>query len=115
MRKILAVCLLVALVIGLCACAAPGKKLVGTWKHTESVFGASVETTYVFNDDGTGKTTTLSVGVEFTYTVEKDKVVITSYPLGVKTTQEYTFDFSDGKLLLTDSANSTMVLEKVTE
>lgn len=115
MRKILAVCLLLALVIGLCACAAPGKKLIGTWKHTENVFGASVETTYVFNDDGTGKVSTLGVGVEMTYSVDKDKLVITSYPMGVKTTEEYTYDFSDGKLLLTDSKNSTLVLEKVTE
>ena len=114
MRKILSVCLLVALVIGLVACAAPGKKLVGSWKNTETVFGVKVETVYEFHDDGTGKIITV-MDVEFTYSVDEDKLVITSYPLGVKTTSEYTFAFADGKLLLTDEQNSTMVLEKVTE
>ena len=111
MRKILVVCLLLALVIGLCACASPEKKLAGTWVHEETVFGVPAKTIMRFNEDGTGmKTTVLSV--EFTYAVEKDKLTITSYPLGIKTTEEFKFEFSQGNLVLWDKDGNAETYQK---
>ena len=114
MRRVLAICLLLAMAIGLCACGAPEKKFVGEWVHKDSILGVPTNTTLVFNEDGTGKKT-MVLPVEFTYSVEKDKLILTSYPLGVKTTEEYTFSFSHGKLTLTDKDGKAATYEKVTE
>ena len=112
MKKILAVVLVAVLALAFCACF-PEKQIIGTWKNQETVLGVVVETTYVFNEDGTG---TMSVGnvvpVELEYSFKDDKLNITVNTLGIKTTTEYSFDFKGDELTLTNGSNSIKLVKQ---
>ncbi len=110
MKRIISVALVALLLLSLCACVPPEKAIVGTWTNQKTVLGVVTETKYVFNADGTGtRTTILEMG--FTYEISGDKLAITTETLGIKNTEEYTFIFEDGKLILTNSLGS-LELEK---
>lgn len=111
MRKILAVALLIVMLLGLCACTAPEKSIVGTWKNQCTVLGIVTETIYTFNEDGTGSKTNI-VNISFTYSFSEEKLLITTSTLGIENTEEYTFDFNGNKLVLTGERD-TIELEKV--
>lgn len=111
MRKILASALVISMILVLCACATPEKSIVGTWKSQSSVLGIVTETTYTFNEDGTGSLTNV-FSVDFTYSFSEDKLLITTSTLGIENTEEYTFKFSGDTLVLT-GAKETLHLEKV--
>lgn len=111
MRKILAVALLIVMLLGLCACTALEKSIVGTWKNQSTVLGIVTETIYTFNEDGTGSKTNI-VSVSFTYSFSEEKLLITTSTLGIENTEEYTFDFKGNKLVLTGERD-TIELEKV--
>lgn len=110
MKKILAVVLVMALGLAVCACT-PQKQIVGTWKNQETVLGVVVETTYVFNEDGTGTMKSV-VPIEFEYSFDNDKLLITTNTLGIKNTTEYTFDFSGKILTLTEGGNSIKLVKE---
>lgn len=111
MRKWLVGLLVVAMVLGLCACSAPEKEIVGTWKNQTTVLGIVTETVYTFNEDGTGAKTNV-ISVEFTYSFSDEKLCITTSTLGIENTEEYSYDFSGDELVLTGEKD-TIRLEKV--
>ena len=110
MKKVFAFLLAVLMVAGLCACS-PEKSIVGSWKHQTTVLGVVTETVYTFNEDGTGKISSV-VDVSFTYEFSDDKLLITTSTLGIKNTEEYSYEFSGSKLALTGDKD-TISLEKV--
>lgn len=99
MRKMLACLLVVVIVIGLCSCAAPEKSIVGTWKNQTTVLGIVTETTYTFNEDGTGIISNV-LDISFTYSCYSEKLLITTSVLGIENTETYSYDFNGDKLLL---------------
>ncbi len=111
MRKVLAGLLLAVMVLGLCACAAPEKAIVGTWKNQSTVLGVVTETTFTFNEDGTGTKSSV-LDVDFTYSIEEETLLITTSALGIEYTEKYSFDFKINKLVLTGEKD-TIELEKV--
>ena len=111
MKKCLAFILVVVMMLSLCACSTPEKAIVGKWKSNNTVLGVVTETTYTFNEDGTGTKSNV-LDVEFTYSFTEDKLVITTVTLGIESSAEYTFEFSGDKLVLT-SEKETINLEKV--
>lgn len=113
MKRILSCLALFAVVMGLYACSMAQISIVGTWTHTSSILGIETESTYTFNDDGTGKISGV-LDVDFTYAFSKDELFITTNTLGIELTEKYTFEFKEDKLILT-SGNTTMELVKVTE
>ena len=100
MKKVISILLVVLMLV--CVLTSCGeKRLVGTWIRTHSVLGVETEDIYVFNEDGTGKMTTLGgVEVDMTYTVEDGKIAITVNTLGTKTNLEYEYSFENGNLVL---------------
>ena len=110
MKKIFTVVLTLVIILNLCACASPSKAIIGTWKSQTTVLGVVTETSYTFNEDGTGEKTTV-LDVPFTYTISKDKLIITTTVLGISTSEEYSFDFSGNKLVLSGDQD-TIVLVK---
>ncbi len=111
MKKRVFTSLLLVAAIMLCSCQVLGNTVVGKWSHQENILGVITETIYVFNDDGTGSMKNL-VETKFDYAVEEDTLLITTSLLGIKTTTEYTFEFSSGDLLLTQN-EKTIVLKRV--
>lgn len=111
MRKILTGLLVFVIVISLCACVAPEKVIVGTWKSQTTVLGIVTETKYTFNEDGTGTKSNV-IDVSFTYSFEDDKLVITTSTLGIENTDKYAFEFKGDSLTLTND-KETVNLEKV--
>ena len=111
MRKFIACLLLVVMVFALCSCAAPEKSIVGTWKNQTTVLGVVTETTYTFNEDGTGTKSNV-LDINFTYSFEEEKLLITTSTLGIENTEKYSFDFNGDKLVLTGE-KETIELEKV--
>lgn len=94
-----------------CACGAPEKAIIGTWKHQKTVLGVVTETTYVFKEDGTGVKSGL-LDIAFTYTFSGEKLLITTATLGIENTEEYTYQFHLNELVLTGE-KETLTLEKV--
>ncbi|HHU53648.1 MAG TPA: hypothetical protein GXZ43_06210 [Clostridiaceae bacterium] len=111
MRKILIFLVLVLMILSFCACSKPEKSIVGTWKNKKTVFSVVTETTYTFNEDGTGTKSGI-LDIDFTYSFSEEKLLITTSILGVKTTEEYSYDFDGDKLVLTGEKGS-IDLEKV--
>lgn len=110
MNKKLLIPILLIIACLLAACS-PEKAIIGTWKHQSTVFGVVTETTYVFNEDGTGTKTSL-LTVEFTYTITGDVLTITTSTFGIESSDEYTCKFEGSKLTLTGNSE-TLTLEKV--
>lgn len=110
MRKIAALVLVVVMVFMLSACLAPKLAIVGTWKSEETVLGVVTQTSYTFNEDGTGEMTGV-LTVPFTYIFTEDKLCITTKVIGIENTTSYTYQFSGKKLTLTGE-KETLVLEK---
>lgn len=110
MKKTLIIAVCMAFVL-LCSCAAvSGVAIVGEWESNESILGVDIETTYVFNDDGTGELeTVLGLTQAFTYELEGDKLIIATETLGIKNTEVYVYTFEDDMLTL-EGDNSTIEL-----
>ena len=112
MKKVVAgALLLVILVSMMCACS-PEKKIVGTWRYQDKVLGiVNTETTYDFNEDGTGTKSTV-LDVDFKYSFFDDKLRITTTVLGIESTDEYTYEFKNDKLTLKND-KETITLDRV--
>ncbi len=106
-KRIIAVLAAVMLFV-LTSCS---QSVVGEWKSHSSVLGVVTETEWTFNEDGTGEKDNV-LKVDFTYTVDGDKLQITTDPLGIKLTEEYTFKIKGNKLTLTRNSES-IELERV--
>jgi uncharacterized lipoprotein YehR (DUF1307 family) len=111
MKKIVAVMLVFVMMLGLCSCASPEKSIIGTWKHQSTVLGVVTETTYIFNEDGTGEKSSV-IDVAFTYSFSDDKLLIKTSTLGIENTEVYSYEFSGDKLVLTGEKD-TIDLQKV--
>lgn len=111
MKKVVAFMLVIVLALSLLACAKPSEAILGTWKHQSTILGVVTETTYVFNEDGTGSKTNV-LEIKFTYAITEEKLIITTSALGIENTEEYTYEFDGDKLVLTGEKD-TLVLEKV--
>ena len=109
MKKAVAVVLLVAIVLGLCACTLAEKMILGTWKTQTKVLGLETEVSYTFKEDGTGVRSGV-LDMDFTYTMDGDRLTITTSVLGVDVDEEYTFQISGKELVLTrESETITLV------
>ena len=109
MKKAVAVVLLVAIVLGLCACTLAEKMILGTWKTQTKVLGLETEVSYTFKEDGTGVRSGV-LDMDFTYTMDGDRLTITTSVLGVDLDEEYTFQISGKELVLTrESETITLV------
>lgn len=111
MKKLIVLTLVVASII-LCASCGMSERIVGTWKAQSTVFGVVVETTFVFNEDGTGSTGTVGdIAVPMTYSLKGDTLTITSTLFGIEMPMEYTASFDGDKLILT-SEDETLTFTK---
>lgn len=112
MKKTLIIAVCMAFLL-LCSCAAVSSvAIVGEWESNESVLGVDIETTYVFNDDGTGELkTVLGLTQAFTYEFEGDKLTIATETLGIKNTEVYSYTF-EGDVLTLEGDNSTIELTR---
>lgn len=110
MRRAIASLLIIVLLVGLCACGLQELRVVGTWKHKSNVLGVATETTYVFENDGTGTMTNV-LDIPFTYSFSEGKLLITTSVLGIESTQEYSLSF-DGDKMIMSGKSETLVLER---
>lgn len=111
MKKAL-ICILLIITVILTASCTTAERIIGTWKNQTSVLGVVVETTYVFNEDGTGTVgTLLDIPLDMTYTLDGDILTVTTSTLGVETVTQYTVSF-DGDSLVLANDNETITLNK---
>lgn len=112
-NKTIALSLLLVLLMGtLLACTPAEKKLIGTWSNTSSTLGVVTETVYIFNEDGTGSSSTvLGIGIPFTYTFNQNQLTITRSVLGVESSEVYSVSFSGDKLIMSKN-NERMELTR---
>ena len=80
MKRAIAFALVVVMALGMFSCAKPEEKILGTWKYQSSVLGVVTETTYTFNEDGTGSKTNV-LEIKFTYAITEDQLLITTSTL----------------------------------
>lgn len=111
MKKVVATLLLMAMALMFCFCAVPEKSIVGEWTSKVTVLGVVTETTYTFNDDGTGSISNV-LDIAFTYAFEDEKLVMTMSILGMESSIEYDYSFKGDTLVLTSEGES-VTLEKV--
>lgn len=111
MKRAVAFALVIVMALCLFSCAKPAEKILGSWKYQSSVLGVVTETTYVFNEDGTGSKTNV-LEIKFTYAITEDKLLITTSTLGIENTEEYSYEFSGDELVLTGEKD-TLTLQKV--
>lgn len=111
MKRTIALLLVAVMALSLFACATPEEKILGSWKHQSSVLGVVTETTYTFNEDGTGSKTNV-LEVKFTYAITEDKLLITTSVLGIENTEEYAYEFKGEELVLTGE-KETLTLQKM--
>lgn len=89
------------------------KKLIGTWINQTETLGVVVETSYTFNENGSGSlTSALGVGLSFDYTVDGDNLTIVTSVLGIASTNVYTFSISGDTLTLTKDGTSTVLTKQ---
>ena len=115
MKKTISILLAVLVVaISLCGCEALNeKRIVGTWTAETSVFGVVTETEYTFNEDGTGTmSTVLGIGIAINYTIDDDKIMINTDTPTLQMSTNYTYEFVDDTLVLTDSDGAQTILKK---
>jgi hypothetical protein len=114
MKKLLLLISALSLAFILCACANPEKAIVGTWEEEAELMGVAVKTVYVFNEDGTGTIEgLLDIKLDMNYTVEDNILTVSTKVLGIQNDNKYEIEFNGDKLLLTDSSDATIILEKV--
>lgn len=86
-------------VILIFSAAACGRKeessVIGSWKAD-----SGADTTYVFNEDGTGKLAIGDISTSFTYEINGDTLKITTEILKQKEEKEYTYTLESDKLTL---------------
>ena len=100
MKRLVSIAIIVVL-LALCACS-PAKRIVGEWKTQSTVLGVVVETTYDFDENGTGKKCG-AAEIPFTYEVQDNKLLITTSIIGVDVSKkEYSIDFKGNTIILTD-------------
>lgn len=108
--------LVCAIVLVSVSCAGiNGLKLLGTWTNTTSALGIiSVDTSFTFNSDGTGKMEgVLGINADFTYTTDGDKLEIKYEVAGISATLSYIYSISGKELtLVSDIDNSSTVYVK---
>jgi hypothetical protein len=90
------------MIIGLIACGSTKQtSVVGTWVSDN---GKISEIT--FGEDGTGNLKKSSeISVSMTYSVDGDKLTVTTDILGQKSETTYTYAISNGKLTLTGGSD----------
>jgi uncharacterized lipoprotein YehR (DUF1307 family) len=101
-KKILAIICAFVMITGLVACGSTKQtSVVGTWV---SDTGKISEIT--FSEDGTGNLKKSSeISVSMTYSVDGDKLTVTTDILGQKSETTYTYAISNGKLTLTSGSD----------
>lgn len=78
-KAIVIVVVLVLVITAFASCGKPEDKLIGTWKGSVKVALLTTEYEITFNEDGTGKISSGSLGVDLNYTVtEENKLSITA-------------------------------------
>ena len=110
-KGILRICfviLLVSLLLTLTACS-PARKLIGTWKYTESIGEYKIEMSYTFNKDGSGYLQTSFIGNGyFTYDVtDKNTIVIT-----IDSPNTYKFSIDGDTLTLTGNGQQIKLIKQ---
>ena len=95
-KRFFAAAVVIVLVFSTAAC---GKKtepsIVGSWKAD-----SGTETTYVFNEDGTGELSMGDISTSFTYELSGDTVKINTEILKQKEEKEYKYTLDSDKLTL---------------
>jgi uncharacterized lipoprotein YehR (DUF1307 family) len=101
-KKLVAIICTFVMVIGLLACGSTKQtSVVGTWVSDN---GKISEIT--FSEDGTGNLKKSSeISVSMTYSVDGDKMTVTTDILGQKSETTYTYSISNGKLTLTSGSD----------
>lgn len=119
MKKVISIVMVLCLALTLFAGCSNEQKIVGTWKGTAQtgLFNTSVDVEYTFNEDGTGSMPVLQAGinidVNFTYTIEEDKITVVTDAVVLSTTKTYTMAFEGDTLTLTEEDGKAITLTKV--
>lgn len=105
--RVVAIISLFAVLVSLVSCASVEKSIVGTWRTKSNLLGLVTDSTIRFNSDGSGaRSTVLGIEEAFTYTIDKDKLTITTNTLGIKSTVEYTVTIKGDVLTLAGDGNT---------
>ena len=114
MKKMISCVLIVVCILAVFAsCAKPEKKIVGTWTGETNILGVVAEYSFTFNEDGTGRmTAALDVGVAMTYTINDEKLSITTSVLGISSTKDYTYKFDGDQLILNDGGTEIVLTKQ---
>ena len=125
MKSVKIISLLVALLMLVTALAACSPKMMikGTWVKQDSVLGIVTETTYVFNEDGTGSmSTVLGIDIPMTYTIDSSKLTVkidtidvaedVLEQLGIDYSIEYSYSIVGNKLTLSDGKKDMVFTKK---
>lgn len=116
MKKVLGIFIAVCiLVVSFAGCAAISEKLiVGEWTANTSILGISTETTYVFNEDGTGSlSTVMGIEIAIDYTIDEENLIIITDTPALQKTFKYVYEFEEDNLVLTDADGVRLVLNPV--
>ena len=109
MRKIaisiLIATLLIVALLALTGCGSKSNGIVGKWKYDGADY------TYTFNDDGTGDYDAFGTKMEFTYTIDGDKISILY--TGNTAPFETTYSIDGDTLNIVDSFGGDTLYKKV--
>ncbi len=115
MKKFLTVTIaviMIAVTLFGCTDVMAEKMIVGTWTAETNILGVVAETEYSFYEDGTGSMTTmLGIGIAIDYTIDEEKIIITTDTPTIQKTDIYTYEFVEDQLILT-SDDVKIVLTK---
>ena len=104
MKKLTALLLLMAVLLGLGACTGGEASVVGTWIGTDG----DDELVYVFREDGTGTAKAGDASADFTYAIEDSRITVT---VG-DSTNSASFEVTSTTLSLTDEYGTTVLTRK---
>ena len=113
MKKALICAVLILSLVSIASCG-NSELIIGTWKAQTSVIGDTVETTFVFNEDGTGSMGIApDISVPMTYKLSRGTLAVTTSVFGLKNTIKYSVSFDGDNMTLTNLADANEVLSFV--
>ena len=101
--RIIALCLLAVMMLALfVGCSSEEKQFIGTWYLLDEE-GNKTSSTLVLAKDGEGTISEEGISGSVKWSLNNGKLSLTVSICGMSETEEYSYEFSGDKLILTDS------------
>lgn len=108
-KRVLSLSLILILVLSLASCSSYEKKIIGEWKTRKTTLGIVTESSYTFNEDGSGVSSgPLGLSLDMNYIITDSTITFIYFEGDAKVQKVYAYTLEKDKLTLIDGDESTI-------